>query len=139
MAKATRHGGASMTPEEIGGVDGYLSPRVRRQEVGPMKRARKREEEDSFPGSNSDPHTHMQSKSSEMLEQEAPSPAQETDNPSSGEQVSDTAHSADGNIQETERESPSPQKPARKAPVKATKRTASGRARVRSLDDDDEF
>jgi hypothetical protein len=135
MAKNTRHGGASMTPNEFDNAE-FVSPRVTRPGVGPLKRERKGEEPSV--GSNSNQSTTTQNSEPETPDDRDQSPAPETDNLSSGNQGADTAPSVDGSTQETERESPSP-RPPRKAPSKPAKKTT-GRARVRSIDDmDDEF
>ena len=134
MAKNTRYGGASMTPDEFDNAE-YVSPRVTRPGVGPMPRATKGEK--LFHGSNLDQSTNTRQSDEGTQSDGGQSPVQETDNRSFGNTESVTVNSADGSTQETEMESPSPSTPEtpRKAPVKAAKKTT-GKARVRSTDDD---
>lgn len=129
MAKATRHGGASMTAEEFDNAE-YVAPRVRRAEVGPMKRAKKGEEKS--PGSNSDQSTPTQNQQSQTQSDRDQSRVQETDNRSLGGPEAEDASSVDGSTQGMGRAS-------RRGPRKAAKRTEPQKARVRMIDDEDDF
>lgn len=137
MAKISRAQGPSMTPEEFDGAE-YVSPRVpdpriRRAGIGPMKRASE-DEVTSSGGTNSQASTAQPqtSESSENSSNQEPAPT--TENPSVRKVQSSGVHSVDGAPTETESQPSSSTKP----PVKAAKSTtASKRARVRSVDEDD--
>lgn len=132
MAKTTRHGGPSFTPEEEAALEyvpkAFDPNRVRRAEVGPMKREQKGEE--SSPGNNSTVSTNEQPPSKDKPVRNRQEPAPDAENLSSvQDQESANADSTDGNTQGTA-------KGSNKAPVKATKRTG---ARATAISEDDDF
>lgn len=130
MAKTTRQGGPSFTPEEEEGLE-YVPTRVRRAEVGAMRRDEKKGDKSS-PGNNSTASTSEQSTLSGKPRQEHQEPAPATDNPSSvSTATNESADSADGSTPETEKGS---NKAPRKAST-ATKKT--GTARSTNLTSDD--
>lgn len=78
MAKATRHGGASLTPEEQAGME--ETPRIRRPGIEPISRAPK--EEQPSVGDNSTQSVESPSTSDDNSSPSPQVPARTTESPS---------------------------------------------------------
>jgi hypothetical protein len=130
MAKANKETGATMTPTEYDNAE-YVSPRVRRTEVGTVTKRRKKDTGGAKSvGGNSIPDTNPPVESGNAETNSDPQTVPVTENPSSPEEEEhSTVDSADGTAQTTNRS-------GRKAPAKKAT-PASKRAGVRSTDDMD--
>lgn len=119
MAKSTKHGGDSYTPEEL--ADPNPPVRIQRAELGKV--------DQPSVGTDSSPSSESDSKPSDRTSHSHRKPVPMTEN-LSGAQESGTdsgAHSTDGSIRKT---SPGPS--ARKA-------TPKGKANIRSTDPETDF
>jgi hypothetical protein len=142
MAKISRAQGPSMTTDEFEGHEGVLPVRIRRPEVGPMRRV-KGEGEPKSVGTKSSRSTEDKAKPDSNGTNNPQGPAPLTENPSVPvEAVSSDADSVDGAPTQTESQPSGRRKPARKAAKAATPKTPSepepddSSARVRFTDDD---
>lgn len=93
MAKGTRYGGASLTADESADPQSPQPVRVRRAEIGPMKREVK--EVATSPGSSSNPSSEKEQKSNDAtkLSRQRPAPMMESPFSQPEKVTDDTARS----------------------------------------------